>query len=47
MKNQLLALIIFITLSITGCTTYKLEIQQGNVVSEQDIAKLRIGMSKD
>ena len=47
MKNQLLTLIFFITLSIAGCTTYKLEIQQGNVVSEQDIAKLRIGMSKD
>ena len=47
MKNQLLTLVILIVLNTTSCTTYKLEIQQGNVVSEQDIAKLQLGMGKD
>lgn len=33
-------------LSLTGCSSYKLEVQQGNAVSEQAVGQLKTGMSK-
>ena len=33
-------------LSISGCSSYKLEVQQGNAVSPEAVARLKPGMSK-
>lgn len=41
--------VLFLTLlinSISGCSSYKLEVQQGNVVPSEAVAKLKKGMSK-
>lgn len=47
--------IIFLSLLISGCTTwsslnfispYKIDIQQGNVVKQEDVSKLKQGMTK-
>ena len=45
MKN--LISLIFFTLSLTSCATYKMEVQQGNALSNQEVALLKKGMSKD
>lgn len=48
MKNKQLILISLFLFSLTSCiSTYKLDVQQGNVVSEEATAKLRIGMSPE
>ncbi len=47
MKNKQLILITLLLLSLTSCTTYKLEVQQGNVIAEEAVARLRIGMSPE
>jgi len=45
MKN-LINLILF-ALLLTSCATYKMEVQQGNALSNQEVALLKKGMSKD
>jgi len=46
-KNKQLLLVTFFLFSFTGCTTYKLDVQQGNVIAEEAVARLRIGMSPE
>ncbi|MCK5727260.1 MAG: outer membrane protein assembly factor BamE [Thiotrichaceae bacterium] len=45
MKKTLLLMTLLLLLS--SCAIYKLDIQQGNTISEQAIAELKQGMSKD
>ncbi len=42
-------LIIVLTLSITGCSSwiYRIDIPQGNYLEQKDIDKLEIGMTKE
>ncbi len=47
MKNKQLILITFLLLGLTSCTTYKPDVQQGNVIAEEAVARLRIGMSAE
>lgn len=35
-----------VAISSSGCSIYRLEVQQGNAVSEQAVAQLKKGMSK-
>jgi outer membrane protein assembly factor BamE len=30
-----------------GCSTYRIDIQQGNVLDDEDLARIRVGMSKE
>ncbi len=39
--------IISLTLLVTGCTIYKMEVQQGNALSNETVSQLQRGMSKD
>ncbi len=45
MQKLLISLLCCATL-LAGCSAHKLEIQQGNVVDEQALARLEIGMTK-
>lgn len=50
MKNKPLILISLISLlfiSLSSCVTYKLDIQQGNAISEETTKQLRIGMTPE
>ena len=47
MKKKLSILFLsLLTSLICGCSSYKLEVQQGNVVPSEIVAKLKRGMSK-
>lgn len=43
--QKILITLLFLTLLTTGCA-YKIEIQQGNVVSQAQVEKLKIGQSR-
>jgi len=38
--------IIALTLSISACSVYKMEVQQGNALSNETVSQLQAGMSK-
>jgi len=38
--------IIFMGISLSACTIYEIDIQQGNVLDQEAVDKLKIGMSK-
>jgi len=49
--NNIIKLFTFVLLSVslflaTGCSTYKMEIQQGNAISNAAVQQLKKGMSK-
>ena len=44
--NKLLSISILILL-LSSCSTYKMEVQQGNALSGEAVSQLRQGMSKD
>ncbi len=46
MKKILTLLLLSLSVTLTSCTSYKLEVQQGNAVSPGAIAQLKKGMSK-
>ena len=39
--------IISLALLVTGCTIYKMEVQQGNALSNETVSQLQRGMSKE
>lgn len=39
--------IISLALLVTGCTIYKMEVQQGNALSNETVSQLQRGMNKD
>ena len=47
MRTILINLILFIALTATSCSVYKVDVQQGNVLDEDDLAKVRVGMKKN
>jgi len=38
--------LLFIGLSLSACSIYEIDIQQGNVLDQEDVDKLKIGMTK-
>jgi len=47
MRNLLITLLVSATLTLTGCgIVHKIDIQQGNIVTQEMIDKLKPGMSK-
>ena len=44
--QKLLISLMFCTTLLLGCSTHKLEIQQGNVIDQEAVAQLQIGMTK-
>lgn len=46
--NKIIRIFIFafFTLSVTSCSTYKMDVQQGNAVSKDAVKQLQKGMSK-
>lgn len=47
MKNIISFTFLILTLSLSSCSTYKMDVQQGNALSNETIAQLAKGMSKD
>lgn len=35
------------TLLVAGCSVYKVDVQQGNVIDDEELAKLKVGMKKN
>ena len=48
MKNRLVitAVLLSITLALGGCFVYKIDIQQGNEITEEMVSGLELGMTK-
>ncbi|OOZ41755.1 hypothetical protein BOW53_02660 [Solemya pervernicosa gill symbiont] len=46
MGKLLITLLLSATLTLSGCVVHKIDIQQGNVVSQEMLDKLKPGMSK-
>ena len=44
---RLLQITLLASLLCTGCSIYRLEVQQGNYISEENIAKVQPGMSRE
>ena len=52
MQKPLTTFLLILTLALSGCSyirfpgVYKIDIAQGNIIKEEDIAKLKPGMTK-
>ena len=44
--NRLISIFI-ITATLSSCATYKVEVQQGNAITNEEVSLLKPGMSKD
>ncbi|NNM58430.1 MAG: outer membrane protein assembly factor BamE [Legionellales bacterium] len=48
MQKRLIFIFLCLSLLVTGCIKpYTPSIQQGNILTQEDVAKLKLGMSKD
>lgn len=45
-RIKLSAILLVTSLILTGCITYRLDIPQGNVVTQDQVDKLRVGLTK-
>ncbi len=46
MRTILINLLFLAALSFPGCSVYKVDIRQGNVIELEQLAKLKVGMKK-
>ena len=46
MQKLLISIATALLISLTGCSVYKLEIQQGNALTQEKVAQLKVGMDK-
>lgn len=46
MRTILINLLLVGLLAVTGCTVYKIDIRQGNLIESEQFAKLQVGMKK-
>ena len=46
MKKSVFILFILAVLSVSSCSSYKMDIQQGNVVEQETISQITRGMSR-
>ncbi len=46
MRTILILISTLLFLSLTGCSAYKIDIQQGNTIEEDKLSQLKPGMSK-
>ena len=47
MRTILINLVFIATLLTAGCSIYKVDIQQGNVIEVEQLAKVKVGMKKN
>jgi len=47
MRTILINVIFLASLLSTGCSVYKVDVQQGNVIELEQLAKLKVGMKKN
>lgn len=47
MRTILINLLFLFSLLIAGCSVYKVDVQQGNVIDEKEMSKLKVGMKKN
>ena len=46
MRKLLISILSLLLLSLAGCTLYRADIQQGNVIDKKELDKLKLGMNK-
>ena len=46
MRKLLISILGLLLLFLAGCTLYRADLQQGNVIDKEELDKLKIGMSK-
>jgi len=44
-RKPLIFFIVIVSFSVLGCTIHKLDVQQGNVITEDMVSRLSIGMT--
>ncbi len=47
MRRIAILLTIMLSIQLTGCSIYKMNIRQGNIVEQKDVDQIRKGMNKD
>lgn len=47
MRTILINLLFLIILPLSGCSVYKVDVQQGNVLEQEQLEKLKVGMKKN
>lgn len=47
MRTILINLLFIFSLLLSACSIYKVDVQQGNVIDEEQLAKLKLGMNKN
>ena len=47
MRTILINLLFLTALLSAGCSVYKVDVQQGNVIDEEQLEKLKVGMNKN
>jgi len=46
MRKLLISILSLLLLSLAGCTLYRADLQQGNVINKEALDKLKVGMNK-
>ena len=47
MRKLLISITILASLSLTACSIHRLDVQQGNVIEQEQVDQLEIGITKD
>jgi len=47
MRKLLISITILASLSLTACSIHRLDVQQGNVIEQDAVAQLKLGITKD
>ncbi|KPK37798.1 MAG: hypothetical protein AMJ69_10310 [Gammaproteobacteria bacterium SG8_47] len=47
MRIFLILIVVVLGSAVQGCSGYRIDIQQGNVLEDDDLARLKVGMSKE
>ncbi len=47
MRIFLILIVVSLGVLAQGCSAYRIDIQQGNVLDDEDLARIKVGMSKE
>ena len=47
MRIILSSFTLFMLISLAGCSIYRMDIRQGNIVEQKDVDKIKLGMNKE
>lgn len=47
MRKLLISITILASLSLTACSIHRLDVQQGNVIEQEQVDQLEVGITKD